>query len=62
MSWGAGEHRCPASPQEVSIVLTGRLLADDFLAPNGLAFSADETILYVNDFRRGHMLIAAMIA
>ncbi len=31
------------------------LLADDFIVPNGLAFSPDESVLYVNDSRRGHI-------
>ena len=31
------------------------LLVDDFVVPNGLAFSPDESILYVNDSRRGHI-------
>jgi gluconolactonase len=31
------------------------LLADDFVLPNGLAFSPDETVLYINDTRRGHI-------
>ena len=31
------------------------LLADDFVLPNGLAFSPEETVLYVNDTRRGHI-------
>jgi gluconolactonase len=31
------------------------LLVDDFLIPNGLAFSPDETVLYINDTRRGHI-------
>jgi gluconolactonase len=31
------------------------LLADDFILPNGLAFSPDESVLYVNDTRRGHI-------
>jgi gluconolactonase len=31
------------------------LLVDDFLVPNGLAFSPDESILYINDTRRGHI-------
>jgi gluconolactonase len=34
---------------------TVTVLADDFLTPNGLAFSPDESILYVNDTRRGHI-------
>jgi gluconolactonase len=32
-----------------------RLLADDFIAPNGLCLSADEKLLYVNDSERGHI-------
>jgi gluconolactonase len=32
-----------------------RLLADDFEKPNGLAFSPDETTLYVNDTARYHV-------
>src|SRR5712672_3610489 len=31
------------------------LLADDFLIPNGLAFSPDESVLYIDDSRRGHI-------
>jgi len=31
------------------------LLVDDFVLPNGLAFSPDESVLYVNDTRRGHI-------
>lgn len=31
------------------------LLADDFVLPNGLAFSPDEGVLYINDSRRGHI-------
>jgi gluconolactonase len=31
------------------------LLVDDFVLPNGLAFSPDESILYINDTRRGHI-------
>lgn len=31
------------------------LLIDDFVLPNGLAFSPDESILYINDSRRGHI-------
>jgi len=34
---------------------TKTLLADDFLMPNGLAFSPDEKVLYINDSRRGHI-------
>ena len=31
------------------------LLVDDFIVPNGLAFSPDESVLYINDTRRGHI-------
>src|SRR5439155_4238277 len=34
---------------------TVTLLADDFVFPNGLAFSPDESILYVDDWLRGHI-------
>jgi gluconolactonase len=34
---------------------TVTLLVDDFAFPNGLAFSPDERILYVNDWHRGHI-------
>ncbi len=31
------------------------LLISDFIVPNGLMFSPDESILYINDSRRGHI-------
>ena len=31
------------------------LVVRDFVVPNGLAFSPDESILYINDTRRGHI-------
>ena len=31
------------------------LLLDDCVVPNGLAFSPDESLLYINDTRRGHI-------
>ena len=31
------------------------LLIDDFILPNGLAFSPDESVLYINDSRRGYI-------
>ena len=31
------------------------LLVNDFVIPNGLAFSPDENVLYINDSRRGHI-------
>jgi gluconolactonase len=34
---------------------TMTLLLDDMVFPNGLAFSPDESVLYVDDFRRGHI-------
>jgi gluconolactonase len=33
------------------------LLADDFDQPNGLAFSTDEALLFVNDTMRGHVRV-----
>jgi len=34
---------------------TMSLLVDDFIQPNGLAFSPDEKVLYINDSRRRHI-------
>ncbi len=34
---------------------TVTLLVEDFVFPNGLAFSPDERVLYVNDWLRGHI-------
>ena len=34
---------------------TMSLLANDFINPNGLAFSPDESVLYINDSRRRHI-------
>jgi len=31
------------------------LLVDDFLTPNGIAFSPDESVLYINDSQRRHI-------
>jgi gluconolactonase len=31
------------------------LLLDDMIFPNGLAFSPDERVIYIDDFRRGHI-------
>src|SRR6266446_1803969 len=31
------------------------LLLDDMVFPNGLAFSPDESVIYIDDFRRGHI-------
>ena len=33
------------------------LLADDFVRPNGIALSPDETKLYVNDSQKGHIRV-----
>src|SRR5262245_9458311 len=33
------------------------LLANDFVFPNGIAFSPDEKLLYINDLRRGHIRV-----
>jgi gluconolactonase len=56
----------PAAPQQWDLPFSGvyrltpdlgtlSLLSDDFILPNGLAFSPDESVLYVNDTRRGHI-------
>ena len=56
----------PAAPEEWDLTFSGvyrvtpdlgtlSLLCDDFVLPNGLAFSPDETLLYINDTRRGHI-------
>jgi gluconolactonase len=56
----------PAAPEQWDLTFSGvyrvtpdlgtlSLLADDFVLPNGLAFSPDETLLYINDTRRGHI-------
>jgi gluconolactonase len=53
----------PAPPQQWDLTFAGvyrltpdlgtmSLLVDDFVLPNGLAFSPDESILYINDTRR----------
>src|SRR5499433_2641693 len=34
---------------------TVTLLLDDMVFPNGLAFSPDESVIYIDDFRRGHI-------
>jgi gluconolactonase len=34
---------------------TMTLLVDDFALPNGLAFTPDEKLLYINDSRRRHI-------
>jgi gluconolactonase len=34
-----------------------QLLADDFVGPNGLCFSPDEKLLYINDTIRGHIRV-----
>jgi gluconolactonase len=56
----------PAAPEQWDLTFSGvyrvtpdlgsiSLLIDDFVLPNGLAFSPDETVLYINDTRRGHI-------
>jgi len=54
----------PNPPQQWDLTFSGvyrlspdlgtlSLLVDDFVLPNGLAFSPDESVLYINDTRRG---------
>jgi gluconolactonase len=56
----------PAAPEQWDLTFAGvyrlapdlgtfSLLVDNFVVPNGLAFSPDESVLYVNDSRRGHI-------
>src|SRR3954454_14023419 len=56
----------PAAPEQWDLTFSGvyrvtpdlgtmSLLIGDFIIPNGLAFSPDETVLYINDSRRGHI-------
>ena len=55
-----------AAPQEWDLTVSGvyrvtpdlgtrTLLTSDFIMPNGLAFSPDERVLYINDSRRRHI-------
>lgn len=56
----------PMPPQQWDLTFSGvyritpdlgtmTLLIGDFVLPNGLAFSPDESVLYINDSRRGHI-------
>ena len=56
----------PAAPEQWDVTAAGvyrvtpdlgsmTLLVDDIIAPNGLAFSPDESVLYINDSRRRHV-------
>jgi gluconolactonase len=56
----------PAAPEEWDLTFAGvyrltpdlgtmTLLVADFVLPNGLAFSPDESVLYINDTRRRHI-------
>jgi gluconolactonase len=56
----------PAAPEQWDLTFSGvyrvtpdlgtlTLLIGDFVVPNGLAFSPDESVLYINDSRRGHI-------
>src|SRR5215510_13813437 len=56
----------PMVPEQWDLTFTGvyrvtpdlgtlTLLIDNFVVPNGLAFSPDEKVLYINDSRRGHI-------
>jgi gluconolactonase len=38
------------------------LILDDMLFPNGIAFSPDERLIYVNDLRRGHIRVFEVAA
>src|SRR5450432_4344854 len=56
----------PLAPEQWDLTFSGvyrvtpdlgtmTLLIGDFVVPNGLAFSPDESVLYINDSRRGHI-------
>ena len=56
----------PSAPEQWDLTFSGvyrvtpdlgtmSLLIGDFVIPNGLAFSPDESLLYINDSRRGHI-------
>jgi gluconolactonase len=56
----------PAAPEQWDLTFSGvyrvtpdlgttSLLVNDFVLPNGLAFSPDEKVVYINDSRRGHI-------
>lgn len=56
----------PQAPEQWDLTFSGvyritpdlgtmSLLIGDFIVPNGLAFTPDETVLYINDSRRGHI-------
>ena len=58
----------PAAPDQWDLSFSGvyrvtpdlgtmSLLIGDFIVPNGLAFSPDEKLLYINDSRRGHIRV-----
>ncbi len=38
------------------------LILDDMLFPNGIAFSPDERLIYINDLRRGHIRVFEVAA
>jgi gluconolactonase len=61
----------PAAPDQFDLTFNGvyrvsadlgtlTLLLDDMLFPNGLAFSPDERLIYIDDLRRGHIRVFDM--
>src|SRR5580698_624561 len=62
----------PSAPEQWDLTFSGvyrvtpdlgtmTLLTGDFVLPNGLAFSPDEKLLYINDSRRGHIRVFEMM-
>src|SRR5262245_42505295 len=56
----------PLAPEQWDLLYSGvyrvtpdlgtiTLLLEDMVFPNGLAFSPDESVIYIDDFRRGHI-------
>ncbi len=52
MPWDTNVASVYRVPQDLSTV---SLLIDNFVTPNGIAFSPDEKTLYINDWRRKHI-------
>jgi len=48
-----GVYRAPAEGGELQLLVD----EDEFVMPNGLCFSPDETLLYVDDSHRGHIKV-----
>ncbi len=70
-AWWPAKYQGPQEEWELDIAGVFRvspdlgtltLLAQDFVRPNGLAFSPDESVLYINDSRRNHIRAFGLVA